>query len=787
MSRKPLKSFAAAGAVLVASNFITSCDQASEDPNSSAVAQHPINTDLGGTHTTLFDFEKDLLLDRISIVGGKIQRIPQADGHALQVNFDAKNNYNVSVDFIPESSWNWSGKDNFGIAFDITNPGSHSTQLHFNLSTADGKGFTRAMVAPAGETRTYYAELKSPLMALNSGIRGDPPTIEGDAEWFVWMWGDKTLDYSDVTSFGFYSRGLKHDRDVVIDNIRLVENPPLRTNFLTNIVDEYGQAEKLDFKGKILSDEDLKAITQAELQILSSEPEFNDRTKYGGWKNGPKLKGTGFFRTEKVGERWAIVDPEGYMFFSTGIANIRLSNNGAITGYQYDKSDVIQRTPEDLTPEHSVGLNLVDMPSIRSRRLKSELRKNMYSWLPDAGEPYDGNYGYRREVNVGSLEHGETFSFYRANLERKYSEQFPNFMEKWNEVTINRLLHWGFTSTGNWADHSLYNNGKVPYFADGWIIGDYKTVNSGFDFWGAVPDPFDRKFGVRADLTVREIAQRVKNNPWCVGVFIDNEISWGRSETKNATYGIIINTLGRDAASSPAKSEFVRLLKDKHNDINTLNIAWKTDFDSWETFATGVVFDNRNDAIWDDFSLLLEAFASEYFRVVHDALETHMPNHMYMGARLSSWGRPIEVIRASAKYSDIVSYNEYREFLHPSKWKHLDTIDKPSVIGEWHVGSIDRGAYHAGIVWAADQADRGRMYEEYMQSALENPYIVGAHWFQYTDSELTGRAMDGENYNVGFVSVTDTPYPELVESTKKVNRTLYATAFGSAASKPAED
>ncbi|MGB5512404.1 MAG: beta-galactosidase [Woeseiaceae bacterium] len=778
MVYKPAKNGLVIALICGVSVLIASCDQTPESSDNAKTSTRGTHAVLGGVQTPLFEFNDGLLPEGVSAMGSDIQLVSQGDGSALRVQFDAKNNYTVSVNFAPETIWDWSGKENFGIAFDISNPGAHSTQLHFNISTADGRGLTRAMVVPVGATRTYYAELKSSLMALDSGLRGDPPTIQGGAEWFVWMWGDKNLNYSNVTNFGFYSRGLKHNREIIIDNVRLVENPPLDTEFLTEIVDEYGQARKVNFKGKIHSDEDLLAATQAELELLSKEPEFFDRTQYGGWKKGPKLKATGYFRTEKVGKRWAIIDPEGYLFFSTGIANIRLSNNGTITGYQYDKSDVVQRTPEDLTPEHSVGLNLVDMPGMKSRRLESALRKEMYAWLPEAGEKYDGNYGYRREVNVGPLEHGETFSFYRANLERKYSKQYPDFMEKWSEVAINRLRHWGFTSTGNWADHSLYDNNKVPYFADGWIIGDYKTVNSGFDFWGAIPDPFDTKFVDRAELTVRDIAQRVKDNPWCIGVFIDNEISWGRSETKNATYGVVINTLSRDAAATPAKFEFMRLLREKYSGIAALNAAWATDFESWDTFAAGAEFDSRNGAVWSDFSMLLEAFASEYFRVVHDALETHMPNHMYMGARLSSWGRPIEVIRAAAKYNDVISYNEYREFMHPAKWEHLEEIDKPGIIGEWHVGAIDRGAYHAGIVWAADQADRGRMYEEYMQSVLDNPYIVGAHWFQYTDSELTGRAMDGENYNVGYVSVADIPYPELIESTKKVNRTLYENAFG---------
>ncbi|MGB7157496.1 MAG: hypothetical protein WBD40_05485 [Tepidisphaeraceae bacterium] len=38
-----------------------------------------------------------------------------------------------------------------------------------------------------------------------------------------------------------------------------------------------------------------------------------DLSRFGGWK-GKTLKATGFFRTERVGDRWWMIDPEGHPF-----------------------------------------------------------------------------------------------------------------------------------------------------------------------------------------------------------------------------------------------------------------------------------------------------------------------------------------------------------------------------------------------------------------------------------------------------------------------------------------
>lgn len=64
------------------------------------------------------------------------------------------------------------------------------------------------------------------------------------------------------------------------------------------------------------------------------------------------------------------------------------------------------------------------------------------------------------------------------------------------------------------------------------------------------------------------------------------------------------------------------------------------------------------------------------------------------------------------------------------------------------------------------------MYEYYIKSCLENPYIVGAHWFQYVDEPTLGR-FDGENYNAGFLDVCDNPYPEMIEASRKVGNKIY--------------
>ena len=104
---------------------------------------------------------------------------------------------------------------------------------------------------------------------------------------------------------------------------------------------------------------------------------------------------------------------------------------------------------------------------------------------------------------------------------------------------------------------------------------------------------------------------------------------------------------------------------------------------------------------------------------------------------------------------------------------------RPVLIGEFHFGVPENGL-GAGLVQTRDQLERGKGYRYYVEEAAALPAVVGAHWFTWRDEPVLGR-MDGENYNIGFVDVTDRPYPELVEAAKAAHRRLLEVHSGKTA------
>lgn len=735
----------------------------------------------GGAQTVVANFDGDSTVQpHFQGSNAELSLISHKGGKALQAKLAARDNVYTSISFAPSAPLDLSAGQTAGIAFDLYNPGLESVQLNVDVADTKGRNATRSLLVPAGGGGTYYVEVKGADTKLDTGLRDTPQNWLIDATKATWMWGARDLDASAIASLKLVTGSLASDRTILLDNIRIITDPPVDPQYLTAIVDRFGQSTRGEAPEKIADEADLKARTLAELDGLRGKS-MPGRSKWQGWADGPKLEGTGFFRTAKYKGKWTLVDPDGYLYFATGIDNIRMANTSTMTGNDFRPGAIPARRADDTTPEDSTGLNRAPDSALPGRYQAWDLRRNMFTWLPAYDEPLGAHYGYRREVHSGPLKAGETYSFYRANLERKYGNRGDeSYMKDWTQVTKARMVDWGFTSFGNWLDPSFYDDPGVPYFANGWIIGDFKTVSSGDDYWAPLPDPFDPKFAERARVTAAQVAAEVKNSPWCVGIFIDNEKSWGRMESVEQQYGIVIDTMKRNAKDSPTKAVWMTMLRDKYDRIGALNAAWGTDFPSWNKVAEGVTLTGHGPAMQADYAILLERYAGEYFRVVDAALNAVLPNHLYLGSRFATWGMTPEVLRGAAKYVDVMSYNEYREIPHDGTWNILADYDKPVIIGEFHMGAVDSSLFHPGLVFATDQQDRARMYTQYMDKVIASDYFVGAHWFQYVDSPITGRAYDGENYNVGFVTVADVPYQPMVDAAKDMNATLYTDRFGAA-------
>jgi hypothetical protein len=661
---------------------------------------------------TLFDFEGGFKIDSVSASEADISVTREPPKGALRLRTGKSQRWPGVTLKAAEGKWDLSGyKD---IILDVHNLDGKPVTVNCRVDNPGADGVKNCvthnvtvdphsqalLVVPLHDTPWKLSE---PLELV--GMRGFPRA-------------GGLIDTTNVTQLIVFVTKPDKEHDFAIDNIRTRGKVhELDSKTFLPFIDEFGQFIHADWPGKLKSENEFekrKAVEQKDLAAKSSDDEWN---KYGGWAKGPKLKATGFFRTEKYNNKWWLVDPEGRLYWSHGVDCVHPSTSTPIS----DRKHYFKALPapgSDLGKFYGRG-----------------------SWAPH------GYYAGRGQY--------ESYDLFKANLVRKYGGDWQKIFA---DLTHRRLRSWGLNTIANWSDSGIYLMRKTPY--TGTINFNPRNIEGSEGYWRKFPDPFDKSFTESLQKSLQRQKDTTANDPWCIGYFVHNELGWG-DEVSLSTAALL------SPADQPVKKVFIEDLKAKYGTIDKLNSAWQSDYTSWGAMLEGTEKPDRENA-HDDLTAFYTKIAEEYFRVIRDEIKKVAPNQLYMGCRFA-WVND-RVARAAAKYCDIVCYNRY--YYSVANLALPDNIDIPIIIGEFHFGALDRGMFHTGLKKTLNQMDRAEKYKSYVQGALANPYIVGTHWFQYKDQATTGRG-DGENYQIGFVDITDTPYPETIDTVRYVGYNMY--------------
>ncbi len=484
-------------------------------------------------------------------------------------------------------------------------------------------------------------------------------------------------------------------------------------------VDKFGQYRHKEWPNKIHSIEDFKARIAQESDYNAKTPDIANRDKYFGWINPKyKFKATGKFRTQKVNGKWFLVTPEGNLFWSMGVNTVGLYAPTPISGREHFFEDI-------------------------------------------SGEKYTANSNQTRLL---FKKPHKVFHFEHRNMDWKYGENWRD--NYWRIVDV-RARKWGINTLGCWAQGFVIKNSSVPYMctAGSGKSCKIKTKYKLTAYWIDVPDYFYPNFREDTKRSISYITNILKD-PRCIGAFIDNELPW-QPKSLMLGRGII-----QSVPEQPAKLKFMELLKNKYTTIEALNAAWKSKYSDWDDFLKTDSFLPTTKAAEADMLAIEDLYYREYFSACRDAVKAVCPDALYLGCRFGGSWYNNELMKVAAEYADIVSYNCYTNFV--SNLKNPDgAVDKPIIIGEYHFGNQDRGVFGGGLRPRKTMADRIASNNAYIESALKNPHVVGAHWFRWADQVTSGRDNDGENYSCGLVDICDTPVYDFVDSVRKLSENMY--------------
>lgn len=624
----------------------------------------------------------------------------------------------------PEGRWNLARYAS--VELSARNPGTNRVVLHLRVDNPGADGVKNCLTGSAalepGGAGTIHVPLNrtrdDTLDGKLFGLRGYP----------VAQGGTGTLDCTNITQLLVF---LNHPKEpCVVEVASIIATgeyvPPTASTSDADpffpLIDTFGQYRHRDWPGKVRSAEDMKQRRETEERDLKTRPGPQDWDQYGGWKSGPNLRASGFFRTEKLKGKWWLVDPDGYLFFSQGVDCVFM---------------------QDVTPV--------------------EGREDWYADFPGNDPAFQEFVAPRAYALKGHYagKSPRSFSFAFANLKRKYG---PDWRAVYPAVIQKRLRSWGVNTIAMWSDLSVGLMRRTPY-VDALGSDHARRVEGSEGYWGKFPDVFDPAFKADLEQQMARKAGKSAGDPWCLGYFSDNEMSWGDD------LSLALATL-TSPADQPAKLALVKDLQSRYGEISKLNEAWGTSHTSWDALLQQREAPDRQRAA-ADLAAFYTRTAETYFRTVREAIKGAAPQQLYLGCRFA-WVNA-RAAAAAAKFCDVVSYNLYQRSV--ADFVFNGGADVPLIIGEFHFGALDRGMFHTGLVPVASQAARARAYQDYVKGALRHPQFVGCHWFQYQDEPTTGRVYDEENYQIGFVDTADTPYAETVNAVREIGYEMYRLRY----------
>jgi hypothetical protein len=254
-------------------------------------------------------------------------------------------------------------------------------------------------------------------------------------------------------------------------------------------------------------------------------------------------------------------------------------------------------------------------------------------------------------------------------------------------------------------------------------------------------DVYAPGFAANMDSSMKGYLPENKDNPWVVGYFVGNEPSWLGQEAR-------LCDLILEGEDRPIKIALQKFLQSNNTPANKKKFIYQT------------------------FNIFLQT--------VRTTMKRYDSNHLNLGIRFGNLDELDEELMEICRNAfDILSFNCYD--MKPNKEmmdRALRLTDRPMIIGEYHFGTVDRGM--AQSLWQVEnQQQRGVAYRYYTEQAYAHPGLIGTAYFQWCDQDLMGRG-DGENYNCGFIDVTDRPYKYQVEATMETAKRLYAVHSGEA-------
>jgi len=484
------------------------------------------------------------------------------------------------------------------------------------------------------------------------------------------------------------------------------------------------------------------------------------RDRYGGVKQ-KVAQGSGYFRTQKVGQRWMLVTPEGNPFWMAGV-------------YVVDWRDGGKTAADAFASRYGGDWEKFSVHAVRRVR----------SWGFNTLGEYSASHALPIPTHCNPRGNPEKMPFVRILHPAWYSA-----VNLWELAPgpVKTLVVGG-------VDPNIYKGapGHLPDVFDPnfeayarALAADPRVEDNGCPAGAKLDD-------ARKDAPRSLLHPSLSETPWLIGTAMDDSDhlfgfgpgpeSPGRDRSLHPHIGWLVavtrptqqsnRELGKPFKlkreveyADPAvysKLAWRDFLRAKYGTLEKLNAAWGSRYTTWESdggWPTGHgLLDENGRHPWigrdserltdtapaaaADMDQFLERFADRYFSVVAAAIRAATPNHLVFSPSMLNAHRGLSrrgILRAAGRWCDLIQI-------------HQD-LDNPALIGITYQEAKKPLLSWVGIAARSDsaldtpkdegevktQGDRGARYQKLVETLFayhtpDGAYpMVGLDWWEYMD------------------------------------------------------
>lgn len=353
-------------------------------------------------------------------------------------------------------------------------------------------------------------------------------------------------------------------------SVTFEQPPPLETPLLPmgKLLDEMGQSTIHDWRTRTRSAQELRERLHQQYADAPHQRLPDEFSPWGGWK-GKRFTAKGFFYVHKDEKRWWLVDPDGYVFWSSGLDCVRVDTEAVLGG------------------------------------LEAAL-----TWLPDPSGDFAAVYE----------QHGEqkTINYLAANFIRTFGKQ--DWYARWAKITLAELRRLGFNTVANWSDWQIASANRTPY------VRPLPNLDASFPLvYRDFPDVFHPDFSQIAQAFAEPLRSTADDLAF-IGYFLMNEPTWGFAQETPAA-GMLFNT-----SSCFSRQALADFFQRKYADEDTLSAAWKLPV-TFRSLREGVWTQPLTPEAKNDLADFSKVMVEKLFGTLSAACRAVDPNHLNLGIR----------------------------------------------------------------------------------------------------------------------------------------------------------